>query len=748
MLDPGGPTALHQQCAFLAIVLQCALLMSKVLSLSADGAALMMFRDAVTGDPQNALKDWTASDDSPCAWSGITCAPLTSLGNTSGKVVGVELIGKTLSGTISSSLGALSSLQYLKLQGNSFNGSLPVELFNATSLQTLLLGGNRITGALPPQIGKLINLRVLDISSNQLIGPIPASLTKCTSLQSLVLARNLLSGSLPLGFGMSLTSLEQLDLSTNSLSGSIPEDFGKLSALQGTLNLSFNKLSGSIPLSLGSLPYTVSLDLSHNNLSGRIPQDGSLAEQGPGPFLYNPGLCGFPLTIVCPVTPFLSPLPSLPSEASTPLTPMTRLNSSAVLPRPRLSAGSIVAIVVGDAAAVSLIACLIVYVYWKTKDCRKRDFFTGCSRKDIRMHAAKIRCFQTQSAQESEGSPAISDKEREQGELIALDKDFSFDIDELLRASAYVLGKSGLGIVYKVIMGNGMPIVVRRIGEGSSQKRKDFEAEVHAIGKLRHPNLVRMLAYYWANDEKLLIYEFISHGSLASALHWPHPQKSSRALTWEERLRIARGVARGLAYLHECSPRKYIHGEITTTKILLDGGMHPFIADFGLSRLAMFANVDDVAGNQMPMSQAYGAAPDWSGPQTGTSTMWIKSMYRAPEARAQPATTRPTQKWDVYGYGVVVMELICGRVRALQMAAGGVDVVEWMRRAATAAEAGEDEGGLEGVVDPAIRGAARMEAMAALLNLAVACTNPSPEQRPKMRAVADSLDKLVLCTAS
>ena len=105
-----------------------------------------------------------------------------------------------------------------------------------------------------------------------------------------------------------------------------------------------------------------------------------------------------------------------------------------------------------------------------------------------------------------------------EGELVTIDKGFRIELDELLKASAYVLGKSALGIVYKVVLGNGVPVAVRRLGEGGEERYKEFVAEVQAIGKVKHPNIVRLRAYYWAHDEKLLISDFISNGNLANAL--------------------------------------------------------------------------------------------------------------------------------------------------------------------------------------------------------------------------------------
>jgi hypothetical protein len=101
---------------------------------------------------------------------------------------------------------------------------------------------------------------------------------------------------------------------------------------------------------------------------------------------------------------------------------------------------------------------------------------------------------------------------------VTIDKGFRIELDELLKASAYVLGKSALGIVYKVVLGNGMPVAVRRLGEGGEERYKEFVAEVQAIGKVKHPNIVRLRAYYWAHDEKLLISDFISNGNLGNAL--------------------------------------------------------------------------------------------------------------------------------------------------------------------------------------------------------------------------------------
>eukprot|EP00250_Pteridium_aquilinum_P011583 c2016_g1_i1 orf=428-2587(-) len=702
--------------------------LSKVASLSVDGVALITFKKTLVSDPNNVLGNWNVSNDTPCSWSGVVCANVP--GSTVLRVVGLSVIGENLTGGIAPALGALDALRRLSLQENNLTGTLPAQLFNATSLQTILLGGNRISGSLPPQIGRLLILQTLDISGNMLSGTIPHSITKCIRLQTLVLANNLISGSIPFGFG-SFTNLEQLDLSANLLSGAIPDDLGKLPSLQGTLNLSYNHLSGVIPASLGKLPYIVSLDLSHNNLSGRIPQDGSLGGQGPGPFLGNPELCGFPLDVVCHVSP---PLPSLPAEGSpASMSSSTKQPIKGVSRKSNLSTGAIVGIAVGDAIGISVVGMLLMYWYLKTRICQEKvSSPTAFSAIKARRYGSR-RCFNASSevSSEASGSP---ERGKEQGELVALDKAFSSDLDELLRSSAYVLGRSGQGIVYKVVLGSGNPVAMRRLGEGGNhQKQKEFEIEVQALSKVRHPNVVRLLAYYWAVDEKHLIYEYISHGTLASALHG-NSKSPTKALTWTERLRILQGAAKGLAHIHDCSPRKHVHGDIRTSKILLGPGMQAHVADFGLAKLlSMGGEAGDKVQPKTPGGHV--ASSDWpSVPRVSNSSRF----YRAPESLMGDGNTKPSQKWDVYSFGVVLLEVLSGKSPSAHMASMGIDLVAWIHTAIEEAQP------CEHYLDPAIvpTADARPPGLSALLDLAIACTSPSPDLRPKMKSIADAISKL------
>lgn len=99
---------------------------------------------------------------------------------------------------------------------------------------------------------------------------------------------------------------------------------------------------------------------------------------------------------------------------------------------------------------------------------------------------------------------------------MTVDGETELELDTLLKASAYILGASGGSIVYKAVLENGTAYAVRRIGESGVERFKDFESQVRAIAKLKHPNLVRVRGFYWGDDDKLVIYDYVSNGSLSS----------------------------------------------------------------------------------------------------------------------------------------------------------------------------------------------------------------------------------------
>ncbi|KAI3453063.1 hypothetical protein Pfo_009726 [Paulownia fortunei] len=474
-----------------------------VSSLNDEGIALLSFKQSIKEDPEGSLNNWNYSDETPCSWNGITCNEQ--------RVVSISIPKKKLSGFLSSSLGSLSELRHVNLRSNKFFGGLPSQLFTAQGLQSLVLYGNSFSGTLPFEIGNLQYLQTLDISQNFLNGSLPPSLIQCKRLRNLDLSQNNFSGSLPDGFGKNLSLLEKLDLSYNEFGGSIPGDLGYLSNLQGTVDLSHNMFNGSIPASLGNLPEKVYIDLTYNKLSGPIPQNGALINRGPTAFIGNPGLCGPPLKNLCTSDSEAS------SPASFPYLPNNYPsqggdNVGKVGGGRGLSKAAVIAIIVSDVIGICVIGLLFSYCYSRICSCGKKKGEHAYGFERGGKGRKECLCFR------KDESETLSEN-AEQYDLVPLDAQVAFDLDELLKASAFVLGKSGVGILYKVVLEDGLTLAVRRLGEGGLQRFKEFQTEVEAIGKLRHQNIVTLRAYYWSVDEKLLIYDFIPNGNLATAVH-------------------------------------------------------------------------------------------------------------------------------------------------------------------------------------------------------------------------------------
>ncbi|CAO2817117.1 unnamed protein product [Amaranthus hypochondriacus] len=678
-----------------------------------EGLALLTFKQSITQDPLGSLHNWNQSDSTPCLWNGITCKDQ--------KVVSVSIPKKKLVGYLPSSLGSLSDLRHVNLRSNRFYGPLPLNLFQAQALQSLVLFGNSLYGSVPNEIGNLKFLQNLDLSHNFLNGSLPSSILQCKRLKSLVLSHNNFTGSLPDGFGRVLVSLEKLDLSYNKFNGSIPNDMGNLSRLQGTADFSHNIFSGSIPASLGDLPEKVYIDLTYNNLSGPIPQNGALMNRGPTAFIGNPSLCGPPLKNPCSsdalaVSP--SSDPSLPSDQS----PQGDGDIGGKSKGKGLSKSAIVAIVVSDIVGICLIGWLLSYCYTRVCPCKSKDDKGG-------RESGECFCFT------KEESETLSEN-IEQYDLVPLDSQVAFDLDELLKASAFVLGKSGIGIVYKVVLEDGLTLAVRRLGEGGLQRFKEFQTEVEAIGKLRHPNIVTLRAYYWSIDEKLLIYDYVPNGSLAIALHGKPGMDTFTPLSWSIRLQITKGIARGLMYLHEYSPKKYVHGDLNPSNILLGPSMEPKIADFGLGRLVNIAGGTPTLQSSRMTSEKTQQKQASSVPSeiSSVSVSIALSYYQAPESLK---AVKPSQKWDVYSYGVILLEMITGRSALVQMSTSEMDLVQWIQQCI------DDKKPLIDILDPYLaQEADKEDEIIAVLKIAMACVHLSPEKRPTMRHVCDTLDRL------
>lgn len=453
-----------------AMAVLVAALASAAKALNTDGLALLALKFAVSDDPGSALATWRDGDADPCSWLGVTCAD-----GGGGRVAAVELANLSLAGYLPSELSLLSELQTLSLPSNRLSGQIPAAAIAALqNLVTLNLAHNFLTGQIPPGISRL-------------------------------------------------ASLSRLDLSSNQLNGTLPPGIAGLPRLSGVLNLSYNHFTGGIPPEFGGIPVAVSLDLRGNDLAGEIPQVGSLVNQGPTAFDDNPSLCGFPLKVECAGA---RDEPRIPQANTNGMNPGAAAAEVGRRPGKKRSSSPTLAIL-----AVVVVAAIVagLVLQWQ---CRRRCAAAGRDEeKESSASSAKEK-----KVSGAAGMTLAGSEERhhnggsgggEEGELfVAVDEGFGMELEELLRASAYVVGKSRGGIVYRVVPGRGPAVAVRRLsepddGEGESgwRRRRAFESEAAAIGRARHPNVARLRAYYYAPDEKLLIYDYLANGSLHSALH-------------------------------------------------------------------------------------------------------------------------------------------------------------------------------------------------------------------------------------
>ncbi|XVE78679.1 hypothetical protein DITRI_Ditri13aG0166400 [Diplodiscus trichospermus] len=675
-------------------------------ALNDEGLALLSFKHSLENSTEDYLINWNSSDVNPCSWRGVTCR--------NEKVIALIIPDSRLAGFLSPAIAKLPSIRHVNLKNNSFLGRLPLEFFNATRLKSLVVSGNSLSGPLPPEVGNLKNLQTLDLSQNFFNSSIPSSIVQCRKLKTLVLSQNNFTGSLPDELGNSLISLEKLDLSYNSLGGSIPSDIGNLSNLHGTLDLSHNCFTGHIPGSLGSLPEKVYVDLSYNDLNGSIPQKDALLNAGPTAFLGNPLLCGPPLKVPCQ------------NANSQELFHNPRGSSVKNEKNSHSSSDQAIKTIVGVIVGVCLFGFLFSYWYKKASVCKGVEKVTGYRLEEKLMIGRDIFCFAKKDID------TLSEN-MEQCNFVALDSNVNFDLEQLLKASAFLLGKSASGILYKVVLDNGQTLAVRRLGDGGGQRLKEFQTEVEAIGKIRHPNIINLRAYCCSDDEKLLIYEYITNEDLTAAIHGKAGIILFKPLSWSLRVKIMKGIARGLAFLHEFSPKRYVHGNLKPSNILLREDMEPCISDFGLGRLA---NIAEESTEFQVEQMAMGTTSQQSSPYELTTIKSSSngSYYQAPEVSKD---TKPSQKWDVYSFGVILQEMITGKLPSIQVGSLEMNLVQWIQLSI------EERKPLSSIIDPSLAQSwGEEENIAAMLKLALACVHKSPDRRPTMRYVCYSIEKL------
>ncbi|KNA22178.1 hypothetical protein SOVF_036290 [Spinacia oleracea] len=268
-----------------------------------------------------------------------------------------------------------------------------------------------------------------------------------------------------------------------------------------------------------------------------------------------------------------------------------------------------------------------------------------------------------------------------------------------------VIGEGGYGIVYYGVLDDNTQIAVKNLLNNKGQAEKEFKVEVEAIGRVRHKCLVKLLGYCAEGAQRMLVYEYVNNGNLEQWLHGDVGPCSP--ITWESRMNIILGTAKGLTYLHEGLEPKVVHRDIKSSNILLDKQWNAKVSDFGLAKL-------------LGSDHSY-----------VTTRVMGTFGYVAPE---YASTGMLNERNDVYSFGILIMEIISGRSPVdYSRPPAEVNLVDWLKMMVTNRNP-------EGVLDPKLSEKPASRALKKTLLVALRCVDPNAQKRPKMGQVVHMLE--------
>ncbi|KAK6266714.1 hypothetical protein QUC31_017551 [Theobroma cacao] len=278
------------------------------------------------------------------------------------------------------------------------------------------------------------------------------------------------------------------------------------------------------------------------------------------------------------------------------------------------------------------------------------------------------------------------------------------DVQKATQTFTTILGEGSFGPVYKATMPTGGVVAVKVLASNSHQGEKEFHTEVCLLGRLHHRNLVNLVGYCVDKGQRMLIYEFMSNGSLANILYRIDLlymySGEGQSLSWEERLQIGLDISHGIEYLHEGAVPPVIHRDLKSANILLDQSMRAKVADFGLSKEEVYD------GRNSGLKGTYG--------------------YIDPE---YISTNKFTMKSDIYSFGVIIFELITA-IHPHQ------NLMEYVNLATMSPD------GVDEILDNQLVGKCKIEEVRELAKIAHKCLHNSPRKRPSIGEVTQAILKI------
>uniref|UniRef100_A0A2K2AZ28 non-specific serine/threonine protein kinase n=1 Tax=Populus trichocarpa TaxID=3694 RepID=A0A2K2AZ28_POPTR len=648
-------------------------------------------------------------------------------------LIHVLLHDNNLTGSIPSTLGLVQTLEAIRFEGNSLTGPVPPNLNNLTTVKTLILSNNKFTGPVPNLTG-MAYLSYLMMENTGLEGQIPPTLFDLPSLQTLILRNNQLNGTLDIARSSS-SQLEAIDMRNNLISfySETPEQRNNVDVIlvgnpvcerteatehyctvhqaNSSFLLPCTSDQISSPNSKFSYPYTgvlffrppflesrnatsyrclVEESLMHSFKNSRLPVDSvyvncptndSLGYLESNVSVFPSGQNHFNTTTISEIGSVLNlqtiENPDIfgPSHFKGAAYPY--FDGKLTVSNKLWSTGSIIGAAAGGASFLLLLLLAGVYAY-RLKKRRERATYLDLKKSDRVPQLKGARCF-------------FFD------EITKSTNNFS---------EANHIGSGGYGMVYRGMLPTGQLIAIKRCRQGSVQGGLEFNAEIEVLSRVHHKNVVNLVGFCFERGEQMLIYEFVRNGSLRDSLSG----LSGIWLDWRRRLNVALGAARGLAYLHELVKPRIIHRDVKSANILLDESLNAKVADFGLSK---------------PMDNS----------ELILATTQVKGTrgYIDPEYQE---TLLLTEKSDVYGFGVVLLELVSGR-KPLER--GKYLVAE----VSSSLDRKKDLYSLHELLDPSIGLDTKPEGLDKTVDLAMKCVQEKGSDRPTMGEVVKEIENIL-----
>ncbi|PON58112.1 Tyrosine-protein kinase [Parasponia andersonii] len=575
-------------------------------------------------------------------------------------VIYLSLHTNLFNGSMPSSINQCLNLERFQVQNNLFSDDFPTGIWSLPKIKLIRAENNHFSGAIPESIAMASQLEQVQIDNNSFTGMIPQGLGNVKSLYRFSASLNGFYGELPQNFCDSPV-MSIINLSHNSLSGEIPE-LKKCRKLV-SLSLADNNLTGNMPSSLSDLPVLTYLDLSDNNLTGPIPQGLQNLKLALFNVSFNQLSGKVPYSLISGLpASFLQGNPELCGPG---------LPNSCSDDQPRrqdIGLTTLTCALISLAFAVGTMIVVAGFIVYQRS--YKQRSQVGVWRSVF---------FYPLRVTEHDLIMGMDDKS--------------------------AVGNGGVfGRVYILSLPSGEQVAVKKLVKFETRSSKSLKVEIKTLAKIRHKNIVKLLGFCHSEDSFFLIYEFQQRGSLGDLIG-----RMDFQLEWSVRLKIAIGIAQGLAYLHKDYVPHLLHRNVKSRNILLDEDFEPKLTDFALDRIVGEAAFLSTITSESPVS-----------------------CYNAPE---YGYSKKPTEQMDVYSFGVVLLELVTGRPAEQDESPNSLDVVKWVRRKVNISN------GAFQVLDPNVSSSSQQEMLGAL-EIALRCTSVMPEKRPSMFEVVKSLQDL------